>query len=151
MCKPVDYKCCSEHAEDSRSETRMFEDLAPVLLLTCLVLVPVFVALSYRGWAREFSTKPFSWRKMIGLISLLVVSCSWIPFASFLFLLLVHRSWADFFPPYWAYGPIVLSLAGALLALSLRGASRVLTLVAGLFQGAILQFVYGPPADVIKR
>jgi hypothetical protein len=128
----------------------MFEEAEPVLLLACLVLVPFFTVFAYRGWAREFRGKPFSWRSLIGFVSLLAVFCSWVPLAIFLFLLLFHRSWADFFPTYWAYGSSVLSVVGALLALSLKGSSRILTLVAGLFLALTLMFVYGP-ADVIKR
>jgi hypothetical protein len=86
----------------------MFEEPEPVLLLACLVLVPFFTVFAYRGWAREFRGKPFSWRSLIGLISILAVFCSWVPLAIFLFLLLFHP-WAEFFPTYWAYGPSVLS------------------------------------------
>jgi hypothetical protein len=128
----------------------MSEDLATVLLLTCLFLVPVFTLLAYRGWAREFRAKPSSLRTKVGLISLLAVFCSWVPLAIFLFLLLVHRSWAEFFPTYWAYGPIVLSLVGVLLAPSLKGSSRVLTLISGFFLATTLMLVYGT-GDVIKR
>src|SRR6266436_1564445 len=127
----------------------MFEILGTVLLLACLVLVPACTVFAYRGWAREFRGKPSSSRSMIGLISFLAVFCSWVPLAIFLFLLLVHRPWADFFPTYWAWGPIVLSLAGALLALALKGSSRVLTFVAGFFLALTLIFVYGN-VDVIK-
>src|SRR6266566_2266256 len=128
---------------DSHIGVRMFEEPEPALLLACLFLVPFFIVFAYRGWTREFRGKPFSWRSLIGLISLLAVFCSWVPLAIFLFLLLFHRSWAEFFPTYWAYGPSVLSLVGALLALSLKGSSRLLTLVAGLFLALTLMFVYG--------
>ena len=129
----------------------MFEILEPVLLLACLVLVPVCTVLAYRGWVREFRGKPSSSRSVIGLISLLAVFCSWVPLAIFLLLLLVHRSWAGFFPTYWAWGLIALSLAGALLGLALKGSSRVLAFVAGFFLASTLWFVYGPTVDVIKR
>lgn len=121
------------------------------LLLACLVLVPVCTVFAYRAWVREFCGKPSSSRSVIGLISLLAVFCSWVPLAIFLLLLLVHRSWAEFFPIYWAWGPSALSLAGALLALALKGSSRVLTFVAGLCLASTLWFVFGPAIDVIKR
>jgi len=129
----------------------MFEDSTTVLLLTCLVLVPVFTVLAYRGWARKFRGKPSSSRSMIGLISLLSVFCSWVLLAIFLCLLLVHSSWAEFFPTYWAYGPISLSLLGTLLALALKGSSRILTLLAGFFLASTLWLVYGPAIDAIKH
>lgn len=128
----------------------MFEILAPVFLLACLVLGPVCTVFAYRGWSHDFRGKPSSSRSVIGLISFLAVFSSWVPLAVFLFLLLVHRPWADFFPTYWPWGSIILSLAGALLALALKGSSRVLTFVAGFFLALTLMSIYGN-IDVIKR
>ena len=105
---------------------------------------------AYRGWSRDFRGKPSSSRSVIGLISFLAVFSSWVPLAVFLFLALVHPPWAEFFPTYWAWGSIVLSLAGALSALALKGSPRVLTFVAGFFLASTLMFVYGT-VDVIKR
>jgi hypothetical protein len=135
---------------DSHIGVRRFEEPEPVLLLACLVLVPFFTVFAYRGWTREFRGKPFSWRRLIGLISLLAAFCSWVPLAIFLFLLLFHRSWAEFFPTYLGLRLQCFVRCWALLALSLKGSSRILTLVAGLFLAHTLMFVYGI-VDVIKR
>ena len=94
--------------------------------------VPCFVVFAYRDWTKCLPESLSSWRRRLGLTSMLVISADW---CSIIFLIVADKAnirWAMNINNSWFTYLEVAPILAAILAFALKGRARTSTIVAGL-------------------
>jgi len=111
----------------------MSVDIASIVAIIGLVVVPVLVALAFRGWLREVRLKVFRWRNGIGLAALVLSSLAWLWCAQWWVLTLIGHAPSD--PIYQLNLSVVAEICAMLsvvLAIGLKGTPRLQAVAAAV-------------------
>ncbi len=106
-----------------------------------LFAAPILIVLAYRGWARNVRPELPAWRNGLGLSSMVVVSLVWLLHTGTSTFILgsIWRGPTLFFGLEWIALLLSSNLAGLLLAIALRGGSRIQAIAAALLVWAYLE------------
>lgn len=101
--------------------------------IVIFIAIPSLAILSYRGWTKGLRQKLPQWRSALGVTSIVITFVSWFGAA----ILLLLGSLSD----KWELPLALLALAGTILAFTLKGASRIEAIAAGVLMFAGITFV----------
>jgi hypothetical protein len=104
-----------------------------------LLAVPVLIVLAYRAWAKAVRSELPAWRNGLGLGSIVLLSVSWLFFAALSILGSIRPGSTHFFDLEWTATLFSCTEAAALLAIALRGASRIQAISAALLMWTWVQ------------
>jgi hypothetical protein len=103
--------------------------LIGLLALAAFVAVPCLSVLAYRGWIRFDGKEMSNWRRVLGLLSIIVTSLNWVLFLAITFLAIMqlHTAlpWSDLDGVF-----VLLSLLPIGLCFALKRAPRIQVLIA---------------------
>jgi hypothetical protein len=116
------------------------ENLVSMSAKAAFILIPFLLILTSRIWITQPRVELSSTRKLLGVLSLVVTSLTWM----FLLLLSFADRWGirtNFFDGRWATATIFAAFSGMLLSLALKGRARIYALLAGFLM--LVDWVFG--------
>lgn len=125
-------------------QTRVLPGTAEVTIRTyvgvfSLFCVPLFSTLAYREWVKFIRAKLSNWRNGLGLASIVIVWSIWLSAVALQILRSISPQSVGFVNLDWIAMFLYSTLAAALLALALRGTSRIQAVGAAVLMWAWLQ------------
>ncbi len=116
-----------------------------------LLGVPILTVLAFRAWNELTRPHLPAWRNGLSLSSLVMISASWLSYTALRGLLSLWPSLMVSYDPRWVDTLLLTTLAAAVLATSLRGASRVQAFAAALLMWSWLESrIYAAPPGIIR-
>jgi hypothetical protein len=101
--------------------------------LAAALAIPVLSVLAYRGWAKHARKDLARWRSVVGILSIVIASLSWLALVFPVVLdLMGFDAKIIVMTSTRASIILLLAIAGTPLAFALRGASRIQALLAAL-------------------
>lgn len=113
-----------------------WNDIQNVLSIFMILATPCLTFLAYRGWAKCPANELPRWRRALGLMSILLISISWLGFVGFFLLISLFR--AHLSGDISVFVLTFTLLMGMLSAFALRTPSRPKALCAGLLMTLVL-------------
>ena len=119
----------------STSELALYRFMGLAWFLTVLLLI----LLAYRGWAKRVRKDLPRWRSALGIASIAATFLNWLGFVvlALAVWLRMNVDFLDLLPVDWTDINLLISAAGTLTALALKGPSRVQAFLAGLLMTAL--------------
>jgi|SRR6185437_8053052 len=104
-----------------------------VLVIVIILAIPSLDILSYRGWRKSLRRELPRWRSTLGLTSIVITFLSWYSATILLLVGMASEGWVELLA--------LMALAGTILGFTLKGASRMEAIAAGLLM--FVSITYG--------